>query len=71
MQQKLVDEISLNFPELFIIGKYLKIRFKTIRSPCYFLSSAGQEIKKYYKNRTIETAFVYILSFIFYGVSIT
>ena len=25
---KLVDEISLNFPELFITGKYVKIRFK-------------------------------------------
>ena len=28
IQQKLVDEISLNFPVLFIIGKYAKIRFK-------------------------------------------
>ena len=26
---KLVDEISLNFPELFIIGKYEKIGLKT------------------------------------------
>ena len=25
---KVVDEISLNFDELFIIGKYVKIRFK-------------------------------------------
>ena len=42
---KLVDEISLNFLELFIIGKYVKIRFKNRGSPCYFLSSRGQKIK--------------------------
>ena len=29
IQQKLVDEISLNFPELFIKGKYVNIRLKT------------------------------------------
>ena len=46
----IVDEISLNFPELFIIGKYVKIRFKNRVSPCYFLSSRGEKIKKYYKN---------------------
>ena len=40
-----VDEISLNFPELFIIGKYVKIRFENRGSPCYFLSSRGQKIK--------------------------
>ena len=45
MIQKIVDEISLNFPELFIIGKYVKIRFKNRGSPCYFLSSRGQKIK--------------------------
>ena len=28
-QLKLVDEISLNFPELFIIGKYAKSDLKT------------------------------------------
>ena len=28
IQQKLVEEISLNFPELFIIAKYVKIRLK-------------------------------------------
>ena len=43
--KKLVDEISLNFPELFIIGQYVKIRFKNKGSPCYFLSSRGQKIK--------------------------
>ena len=45
IQKKLVDEISLNFPELFIKGKYVKIRFKNRESPCYFLSSRGQKIK--------------------------
>ena len=50
IQQKLVDEISvdeisLNFPELFIKGKYVKIRFKNRESPCYFVSSRGQKIK--------------------------
>ena len=44
-KKKLVDETSLNFPELFIIGKYVKIRFKNRGSPCYFLSSRGQKIK--------------------------
>ena len=38
-------KISLNFPELFIIGKYVKIMFKNMGSPCYFLSSRGQKIK--------------------------
>ena len=28
IQQKLVNEISLNFSELFIIGKYVKVSFK-------------------------------------------
>ena len=33
------------------------------------LLSRGQKIKKYYKSWTKETVFVYILDFIFYGVS--
>ena len=37
IQEKLVDEISLNFSELFIIGKYVKTRFKNFGLPCYFL----------------------------------
>ena len=32
IQEKLDDEISLNFTELFVIGKYVKIRFKNIRN---------------------------------------
>ena len=45
IQLKLVDEVSLNFPELFITGKYVKIGFRNRESPCYFLSSRGQKIK--------------------------
>ena len=40
IQEKLDDEISLNFPELFVIGKYVKIKFKSKGSPYYFLSSS-------------------------------
>ena len=32
IQEKLDNEISLNFPELFVIGKYVKISFKNIRN---------------------------------------
>ena len=45
IQYKVVNKISLNFPKLFIIGKYVKIRFKNRGSPCYFLSSRGQKIE--------------------------
>ena len=45
IQQKVVDEICLNFSVLFIIGKYVKIKFKNRGSLCYFLSSRGQKIK--------------------------
>ena len=44
------------------MGKYVKIRFKNRRPPYW----KGQ---KYYKNWTKETAFVYVLCFVFYGVS--
>ena len=33
VQQKLVDEILSNFPELLVIGKYVKIGFKKKGSP--------------------------------------
>ena len=32
IQQKLVDEISLNFPVFYIIGKYIKIRLKNSKT---------------------------------------
>ena len=35
----------LNFPELFCIGKYIKIMFENRGSPCYILSSRDQKIK--------------------------
>ena len=47
--KKPVHEISLNFPEMFIIGIYVKIRFKSRESLHYFLSSRGQKIKKIQK----------------------
>ena len=42
--KKHVDEISLTFPELFIIEKYVKIRFKNRRPPCYFLEVKRSKI---------------------------
>ena len=48
IQQKPVDEIPLNFPELFIVGEHVKIRFKNRVSPCYFLGSRGKKIKNKY-----------------------
>ena len=42
---KLADEISLNFPELSIKGKYVKNGLKNRGSPYYFLSSRDQKIK--------------------------
>ena len=68
IQWKIVDEISFNFPELLIIGKYVKIRFENRGSPCYFMSSRGQKIKNITKIEQ-KRLFVYILRFIFYGVS--
>ena len=45
MQKKLNDKISLNFPELFIIEKHVKIRSKNRGSPYYFLTSRDQKFK--------------------------
>ena len=41
----------INLSELFIIRKYVKIRFKNRGSPWYFLSSRDQQIKKITKNK--------------------
>ena len=55
--------MSLNFPELFIIGKYVKIRFKNCGSPCYFLSSRGQKIKNVTKSEhTRLFLFIFLVS---------
>ena len=59
-----IKTCQLNFPELLILGKYVKIRFKNWWSPCYFLSSRGQEIKILHK-LNMRDCFVYILDFIF------
>ena len=63
---KLVDETSLNFPELFIIEKYVKIRFKNRGQTCYFLEVKRSKILQKLNKRDY---FCNILGFIFYGVS--
>ena len=62
------DEISLNFPELFIIGKYVKISLKTRGHHAIFwvLEVNRSKILQKWKK---DTVFVYILGFIFYGAS--
>ena len=55
------DTIKACCSELFIIVKYLKSRFKSRGSPCYFLSSRGQKIKnitKIEQNRLLLFAFL-------------
>ena len=42
--KKLVDKISLIFPELFIIEKYVKIKFKNRGPPCCFLEVKRSKI---------------------------
>ena len=49
------------FSWAFIIGKYVKIRFKNKESPCYFLSSRGQKIKTFTK---IEQARLFLCTFL-------
>ena len=61
IQQTLVDEVLLNFPELLITGKHVKIRFKNRGSPCYFLSSRGQKIKNITK---IEQKRLFLFTFL-------
>ena len=51
----------LNFPELFIIEKYVKIWFKNTSSPCYFLSFRGQKIKNITK---VEQKGLFLLLFL-------
>ena len=61
IQYKLVDEICLNFPELFIIGK-IGGDHAIFRVP---------EVKrsKILPKLIEKTVFVYIIGFLFYGVS--
>ena len=61
IQYKLVDEISLNFPELFIIGK-IGGDHAIFRVP---------EVKrsKILPKLIEKTVFVYIIGFLFHGVS--
>ena len=51
------------FSEYFIIGKYVKIRFKNWGSPCYFLSSGVQKNKNITKiENTIDDFFFLTLT---------
>ena len=68
IQQKRVDEISLNFPELIIKGKDVNIRFKNRGSSCYFLSSRSRKIKILQKLNKRD-CFCLHSWFHFYGVS--
>ena len=62
LHKKLVNEISLNFPELLIIGKYVKIRFKNRGPPCYFLEVKRiKNITKTEQNRLF--LFTFLVSF--------
>ena len=61
-QLKLVDEISLNFPELFMIEKYAKIRLKNRGPPCYFLEvKRSKNITKVEQKRLC--LFTFLISF--------
>ena len=56
--------MSLNFPELFIMEKYAKIRFKSKGSPCYFPSSRGQKTQNITKiEQKIQFLFTLLVSF--------
>ena len=56
--------LSMIFLKLFIIGKYLKIRFKNWGSPSYFLSSRVQKIKNITKiEHTGLFLFAFLVSF--------
>ena len=56
--------MSLNFPELFIMEKYVKIRFKNKASPCYFPSSRGQKTPNITKiEQKIQFLFTLLVSF--------
>ena len=61
IQEKLVDEIYLNFLEMLIIKKYVKIRLLKSGLPCYFLSSRGKEIKNI---RKIEQKRLFLFTFL-------
>ena len=53
---------------MFIIRKYVKVRFENRGSPCYFLSSRGQNITNITK---VEQIRLFLFAFWFHGVSRT
>ena len=63
MIEKNLVKISLNFSELFITEKYVKIRFNNMGSPCYFISSRGQKIKNTTKDE--RTRLFLFITFLF------
>ena len=55
----------LNFPEMFIIGKYVKIKFENSGSSYCFLSSRNQKIKNITKiEQKILSLFTFLVSFL-------
>ena len=56
-------KFSFFFFKLFILGKYIKIRFKDRVSPCYFLSSRGQKIINIIK---IEQTRLFLFTFLLF-----
>ena len=64
IQQKIVHKISLNFPELFIIGKYIKIRLKTGGTHAIF-SVLEVKRSKTLQKLTKDTVFVFVFWFHF------
>ena len=59
--KNLLIKFLLNFLELFIIGKYVKTKFKNKESPCYFLSFRGQKIKNITKT---EQRWLFLFTFL-------
>ena len=68
IQWKLANEISLNFPELFILGKYEKSGFKTGGHHAIFQVLEVKRSKTLQK-LSIQDCFCLHSWFDFYGVS--
>ena len=66
---KLVDEISLNFPNLVVIRKYVKKSSLKTRGRHAVFSVLEIKTLKMLQKLNKQTTFVYIIGFIFYGVS--
>ena len=69
IQLKLVDGITLNFPELFITKKYLKIKFKKEGHHTIFWDLEVKGSKIILQKLNKRDCFCLHSSFHFYGVS--